>query len=97
MISRSEKGYLGRRQRHGQNFYDVLVLESASLIIGLALEKFGMVANVVIARFTPLKFIFFTEHHTFYMAYTIGIIGFGHFGTCGYIVVAIACEPEYVE
>ncbi|WP_392552061.1 PTS ascorbate transporter subunit IIC [Orbus wheelerorum] len=35
---------------------------------------FGMVANIVFARFTRLKYIFLTGHHTFYMACMIGII-----------------------
>lgn len=35
---------------------------------------FGMVANIVIARFTRLKYIFLTGHHTFYMACMISII-----------------------
>lgn len=35
---------------------------------------FGMVANILIARFTRLKFIFLTGHHTFYMACMIGVI-----------------------
>lgn len=35
---------------------------------------FGMVANIIIARFTRLKYIFLTGHHTFYMACMISII-----------------------
>lgn len=35
---------------------------------------FGMVANIVVARFTRLKYIFLTGHHTFYMACMIGVI-----------------------
>ena len=53
-------------------------------VVGMALKEygtqtalimaFGMIANVLIARFTPLKFIFLTGHHTLYMACMIGII-----------------------
>jgi ascorbate PTS system EIIC component len=35
---------------------------------------FGMIANIIVARFTRLKFIFLTGHHTFYMACMISII-----------------------
>ncbi len=35
---------------------------------------FGMVANIIVARFTRLKYIFLTGHHTFYMACMISII-----------------------
>lgn len=35
---------------------------------------FGMVANILIARFTRLKYIFLTGHHTFYMACMIAVI-----------------------
>lgn len=35
---------------------------------------FGMVANIIVARFTRLKYIFLTGHHTFYMACMISVI-----------------------
>ncbi|MDV2884489.1 PTS ascorbate transporter subunit IIC [Alkalihalophilus pseudofirmus] len=35
---------------------------------------FGMVANIVIARLTPFKYIFLTGHHTLFMACMIAVI-----------------------
>ncbi|WLD93830.1 PTS ascorbate transporter subunit IIC [Alkalihalobacillus sp. AL-G] len=35
---------------------------------------FGMIANIIFARFTPFKYIFLTGHHTMFMACLIGVI-----------------------
>ena len=60
------------------------VVPNNEAIVSTALEKygtatalimaFGMVANIAIARFTRLKFIFLTGHHMFYMACMIAVI-----------------------
>lgn len=60
------------------------VIPNNEAIISLALKDFGtttalimalgMVANILIARFTKLKYIFLTGHHTLYMACMIAIM-----------------------
>ncbi|AZO94768.1 PTS ascorbate transporter subunit IIC [Halocella sp. SP3-1] len=60
------------------------VVPNNEAIVALALEKygtatalimvFGMLVNILIARFTKLKYIFLTGHHTFYMACMIAVI-----------------------
>lgn len=60
------------------------VVPNNEAIVAMALTKygsvtalimfFGMIANILIARFTRLKYIFLTGHHTLYMACMLGII-----------------------
>lgn len=60
------------------------IIPNNEAIVSMALKEygtatalimaFGMVANIIVARFTRLKYIFLTGHHTFYMACMIGII-----------------------
>ncbi|HHW7570862.1 PTS ascorbate transporter subunit IIC [Mannheimia glucosida] len=73
---------LGGMFEHAFNVQGIIPNNEA--IVSMAIEKygtatalimaFGMVANILIARFTRLKFIFLTGHHTFYMACMIGVI-----------------------
>ncbi|CAI1709857.1 PTS ascorbate transporter subunit IIC [Serratia fonticola] len=73
---------LGGMFEHAFNIQGIIPNNEA--IVSISLEKygastalimaFGMVANIVVARFTRLKYIFLTGHHTFYMACMIGII-----------------------
>ena len=73
---------LGGMFEHAFNIQGIIPNNEA--IVSIALEKygastalimaFGMVANIVVARFTRLKYIFLTGHHTFYMACMIGVI-----------------------
>lgn len=49
---------------------------------------FGMVMNIVIARLTPLKYIFLTGHHTLYMACMIAaILTAGGMGGASLVIV----------
>lgn len=60
------------------------IIPNNEAIVSISLEKygaptamimaFGMVANIIVARFTRLKYIFLTGHHTFYMACMIAVI-----------------------
>jgi len=67
---------LGGMFEHAFNIQGIIPNNEA--IVSIALEKFGaptalimafgMVANLIVARFTRLKYVFLTGHHTFYMA-----------------------------
>ncbi|MBB2480695.1 PTS ascorbate transporter subunit IIC [Bacillus sp. APMAM] len=60
------------------------VVPNNEAIVAIALTKygtntalimfFGMIANILIARFTRFKYIFLTGHHTLYMACMIAVI-----------------------
>lgn len=73
---------LGGMFEHAFNIQGIIPNNEA--IASIALEKFGaptalimafgMVANLVVARFTRLKYVFLTGHHTFYMACMISVI-----------------------
>ncbi|WP_373818639.1 PTS ascorbate transporter subunit IIC [Glaesserella sp.] len=73
---------LGGMFEHAFNVQGIIPNNEA--IVSMAIEKygtatalimaFGMVANILVARFTRMKYIFLTGHHTFYMACMIGII-----------------------
>lgn len=135
----------GSLKPFGQMFQEAFgvqgVVPNNEAIISIAIEEFGttaalimffgMIANILLARFTNLKYIFLTGHHTFYMACFLAIvlsvanfngfgliivgsialgiimaifpamaqptmrritgndnIGFGHFGTVGYVASA---------
>ena len=69
-------GYFGQMFEHGFGITGIVPNNEA--IVGMALNEIGsttalimalgMIFNILIARFTPLKYIFLTGHHTLYMA-----------------------------
>lgn len=73
---------LGGMFEHAFNIQGIIPNNEA--IVSIALEKFGaptalimafgMVTNLIVARFTRLKYVFLTGHHTFYMACMISVI-----------------------
>lgn len=75
-------GYFGTMFQQGFGVQGIVPNNEA--IVALALKTygtqtalimaFGMVANILIARFTKLKYIFLTGHHTLYMACMIAAI-----------------------
>ena len=60
------------------------IVPNNEAIVSLAIKDYGVVTslimvfamcfNIIIARFSPLKYIFLTGHHIFYMASMIGVI-----------------------
>ena len=74
------------------------VVPNNEAIIALALQEFGdttawimffgMIANLLLARLTRLKYVFLTGHHTLYMACMLAVIILT-VGFQGWIVIAI--------
>lgn len=60
------------------------VIPNNEAVVALAIDEFGtatalimafgMIANIIIARFTKFKYIFLTGHHTLYLACMIAVI-----------------------
>ncbi|SFC93731.1 PTS ascorbate transporter subunit IIC [Clostridium uliginosum] len=133
-------GYFGQMFQHGFGITGIVPNNEAIVSLGLTdlgretalIMALGMIANILIARFTKMKYIFLTGHHTLYMACMLAVIlvaggfkgssvvivgalllglimagmptlaqpfmrkitgtdevGFGHFGTFGYILAAL--------
>lgn len=67
-----------------EGFHVAGIVPNNEAIVGVAMKEygtatalimaFGMVVNILIAKFTRLKYIFLTGHHTFYMAAMIAVI-----------------------
>lgn len=91
------------------------VVPNNEAIVALALDKFGtstslimlfgMIFNILIARFTRFKYIFLTGHHTLYMACMIAVImSVAGFTSVGLIVmgglalgIIMSLAPAFVQ
>lgn len=72
----------GKMFEYGFNVSGVIPNNEA--VVALAMDKFGtatalimtfgMIVNILIARFTKFKYIFLTGHHTLFMACMIAVI-----------------------
>ena len=133
-------GYFGKMFEYGFGISGIVPNNEAIVSLGLTdlgqetalIMALGMIVNILIARFTKMKYIFLTGHHTLYMACMLAVIlvaggftgatviisgalilgfimalmptlaqpvmrkitgtdevGFGHFGTFGYILAAL--------
>lgn len=81
-IAVASLGHFGAMFQQGFGMQGIVPHNEA--IVALALKEYGeqtalimalgMVANILIARFTKLKYIFLTGHHTLYMACMIAAI-----------------------
>ncbi len=75
------------------------VIPNNEAIVAVAIEQYGsqvslvmilsMLLHILIARFTPLKFIFLTGHHTFYMGVMITVI-FAVMGFEGFTLIFVS-------
>jgi len=88
VLSAGANVLVGSLEPFGKMFQEAFrvngVVPNNEAIVAMALTKygsttalimfFGMIANILVARFTNLKYIFLTGHHTLYMACMIAVI-----------------------
>ena len=75
-------GYFGQMFEHAFNIKGVVPNNEAIVAVAqkafgtetAMIMFFGMVANILFARFTPFKYIFLTGHHTMFMACLIAAV-----------------------
>ncbi|GAA0076745.1 PTS ascorbate transporter subunit IIC [Clostridium sp. CTA-5] len=75
-------GYFGKMFQHGFGITGIVPNNEAIVSLGLTdlgretalIMALGMLVNILIARFTKMKYIFLTGHHTLYMACMLAVI-----------------------